>query len=40
MKTNGIGVDLGLASLAITSDGERFAAPKSLRTQLRKIRVV
>ena len=32
-----VGIDLGLASLAITSDGEKFAPPRFLRSALRKI---
>ena len=32
-----VGVDLGLASLAVTSDGEKFAPPRFLRSALRKI---
>ena len=33
-----VGVDLGLASLAVTSDGEKLAPPKFLRSALRKLR--
>ena len=33
-----IGIDLGLASLAVTSDGEKFAPPRFLRSALRKLR--
>ena len=32
-----VGIDLGLASLAVTSDGEKFAPPRFLRSALRKI---
>ena len=33
-----VGIDLGLASLAVTSDGEKFVPPRFLRSALRKIR--
>ena len=33
-----VGIDLGLASLAVTSDGDKFAPPRFLRSALRKIR--
>ena len=33
-----VGVDLGLASLAVTSDGEKFAPARFLRSTLRKIK--
>ena len=33
-----IGIDLGLASLATTSDGEKVSPPKFLRSALRKLR--
>ena len=32
-----VGIDLGLASLAVTSDGEKFAPARFLRSALRKI---
>jgi len=32
-----IGIDLGLASLAVTSDGEKIAPPKFLRSALKRI---
>ena len=32
-----VGIDLGLASLAVTSDGDKFAPPRFLRSALRKI---
>ena len=32
-----VGIDLGLASLAVTSDGEKFAPPRFLRSALKKI---
>ena len=32
-----VGIDLGLTSLAVTSDGEKFAPPRFLRSVLRKI---
>ena len=32
-----VGIDLGLASLAVTSDGEKIAPPRFLRSALRKI---
>ena len=32
-----VGVDLGLASLAVTSDGDKIAPPRFLRSALRKI---
>ena len=32
-----VGIDLGLAFLAVTSDGEKFAPPRFLRSALRKI---
>ena len=32
-----VGIDLSLASLAVTSDGEKFAPPRFLRSALRKI---
>ncbi|KKZ11374.1 MAG: hypothetical protein TH68_08755, partial [Candidatus Synechococcus spongiarum 142] len=32
-----IGIDLGLASLAVTSDGDKFAPARFLRSALRKI---
>ena len=33
-----VGVDLGLASLAVTSEGEKIAPPKFLRSALKRIR--
>ena len=33
-----VGIDLGLASLAVTSDGEKIAPPRFLRSALRKLR--
>lgn len=33
-----VGIDLGLASLAVTSDGEKFASPKFLRSALKRLR--
>ena len=33
-----VGIDLGLASLAVTSDGEKFAPPRFLRSALKKLR--
>ena len=33
-----VGIDLGLASLAVTSEGEKIAPPKFLRSTLRRIR--
>ena len=33
-----VGIDLGLASLAVTSDGEKFAPARFLRSALRKLR--
>jgi len=33
-----VGVDLGLASLAVTSDGEKLAPPKFLRSALKRLR--
>ena len=33
-----VGVDLGLASLAVTRDGEKIAPPKFLRSALKKLR--
>ena len=33
-----IGIDLGLASLAVTSDGEKFAPPRFLRSGTKKLR--
>ena len=33
-----VGIDLGLASLTVTSDGEKFAPPRFLRSALRKLR--
>ena len=33
-----VGIDLGLASLAVTSDGEKFAPPRFLHSALRKLR--
>lgn len=33
-----VGIDLGLASLAITSDGEKIAPPKFLRSALKRLR--
>ena len=33
-----VGIDLGLASLAATSDGEKFAPPRFLRSAVRKLR--
>jgi putative transposase len=33
-----IGIDLGLASLAVTSDGEKIAPPKFLRSALKRLR--
>ena len=40
LKPNGkaVGVDLGLASLAVTSDSEMIAPPKFLRSALKRIR--
>lgn len=35
---NKIGLDLGLESLAVTSNGEKFLAPKFLRKSLKRIR--
>ena len=32
-----VGIDLGLASLAVTSDGDKLAPPRFLRSALRKI---
>ena len=32
-----VGLDLGLASLAVTSDGDKFAPARFLRSALRKI---
>ena len=32
-----VGIDLGLASLAVTSDGDKFVPPRFLRSALRKI---
>ena len=32
-----VGIDLGLASLAVISDGDKFAPPRFLRSALRKI---
>ena len=37
-KTVGVGIDLGLASLAVTSEGEKIAPPKFLRSALQRIR--
>ena len=36
--TKAIGIDLGLASLATTSDGEKIPPPKFLRSALRRLR--
>jgi putative transposase len=33
-----VGIDLGLASLAVTSDGEKIAPPKFLRSALKRLR--
>ena len=33
-----VGIDLGLASLAVTSDGEKIASPKFLRSALKRLR--
>jgi len=33
-----VGIDLGLASLVVTSDGEKIAPPKFLRSTLRRLR--
>jgi putative transposase len=33
-----VGIDLGLASLAVTSDGEKLAPPKFLRSALKRLR--
>ena len=33
-----LGIDLGLASLAVTSDGEKIAPPKFLRSALKRLR--
>ena len=33
-----VGIDLGLASLAVTSDGDKFALPRFLRSALSKLR--
>ena len=33
-----VGIDLGLASLVVTSDGEKFTPPRFLRSALRKLR--
>ena len=33
-----VGLDLGLASLAVTSDGEKFAPPRFLRSATKKLR--
>jgi putative transposase len=35
---NAVGIDLGLASLAVTSDGEKIAPPKFLRSALKRLR--
>jgi putative transposase len=37
-KGNAVGIDLGLASLAVTSAGEKIAPPKFLRSALKRLR--